>query len=82
MAYLQSKKKKLNSLEHLFATQYIAQWLAKSDCKASIEALKKEGPLTAKRLRKFFDDNYQAFGWDQKERRRWKRAAVLILRQL
>lgn len=82
MANLQSSKKNLGKLEHLFATQYIAQWMDKSGVRAAISKLKSEGKLTAKELRVYFDEHYQEFGWDQQERRRWKRAAVLILRQL
>lgn len=75
-------KAKLGSLEYVFNSQYIAQWLAKSGIKNQIETLKHEGPLTAKRLRVFFDANWEKWQWTAKDRRRWKRAAVLILKQL
>lgn len=78
----QKSSKNLGALDTIFATQYISQWLDKTGVRKAIEPLKADEVLTAKKLRAFLSEHYLEFGWDKKELRRWKLAAVLILRQL
>lgn len=69
--------KKLNALGHVFATQYFAQWIDKHHLREQLKEFK-----NAKMLRQYFDANATKFNWTAEEKRRWKRAAVLILQQL
>lgn len=70
----------LQGLEHAFSTQHVQAVMKKTGLGAEL-AVKPE-LCTAKALRRYFDLTWKQRGWTPAERRSWKRAAVLVLRQL